>query len=159
MNVFPIRIPPLRERGDDVGLLAQAFAQRLVRRLGRNLAPLSADELACLRAYSWPGNVRELQNVIERAVITATDGQLDLRRILQPIAPVSGSPESDPTVAATPVRTEAEMRELERANIRRALDACAGKVAGDHGAARLLRVKPSTLASRIKALGVRRSPK
>jgi PAS domain S-box-containing protein len=152
LNVFPLPIPPLRERGDDVILLAETFARRFGR---HDLAPsLSIDDLACLRAYTWPGNVRELQNVIERAVITSTDGHLDLRRILQPMAPGSRAPA--PTVAEMPVRTEIEMREFERANIRRALDACAWKVAGDRGAARLLGLSPSTLASRIKSLGIRR---
>ncbi len=98
--------------------------------------------------------MRELQNVIERAVITATDGHLDLRRILQPMAPGSGRP--SPASRRSPIRTETEMRELERANIRRALDACAWQVSGDRGAARLLGVRPSTLASRIKSLGIRR---
>ena len=155
LNVFPLPIPPLRERGDDVILLAETFTRRFARRFGRDLTPsLSTDDLARLRAYGWPGNVRELQNVIERAVITATDGQLDLRRILQPMAPGSGT--TDPAVAEVPIRTEIEMREFERANIHRALDACAWKVAGDRGAARLLGVSPSTLASRIKSLGIRR---
>jgi PAS domain S-box-containing protein len=154
LNVFPLQIPPLRERGDDVILLAETFARSFARRFGRDIAPLSRADLARLRDYSWPGNVRELQNVIERAVITATDGHLDLRRILQPMAPGSGA--TAPAIAEVPIRTETEMREIERANIRRALDACAWKVAGDRGAAQLLGVSPSTLASRIKSLGIRR---
>src|SRR5262249_13242594 len=82
LNVFPLNLPPLRERGDDVVLLAARFARQFAPRAGRQLAPLPADAAARLRSYSWPGNVRELQNVIERAVITASGGQLNLDRAL-----------------------------------------------------------------------------
>ena len=82
LNVFPLRLPPLRERGDDVVRLASAFARRFATKMGRTIAPLTADYARRLKGYSWPGNVRELQNVIERAVITATDGQLNLDRAL-----------------------------------------------------------------------------
>ena len=74
LNVFPIELPPLRERGDDIGLLAENFARKFAQRMGRAIESLSEDCIRRLKAYSWPGNVRELQNVIERAVITATDG-------------------------------------------------------------------------------------
>lgn len=74
LAVFPITLPPLRERGDDLVLLASALAGQLARRLNRRIEPLTPEMAARLRAYSWPGNVRELQNVIERAVITAVDG-------------------------------------------------------------------------------------
>ncbi|HSF66860.1 MAG TPA: sigma 54-interacting transcriptional regulator, partial [Nitrospiraceae bacterium] len=82
LNVFPLRLPPLRERGDDVVRLASVFAQRFAGRMGRTIAPLTADSAHRLKNYSWPGNVRELQNVIERAVITATNGRLNLDRSL-----------------------------------------------------------------------------
>ena len=82
LNVFPLRVPPLRERGDDVVRLASAFARRFAAKMGRTIAPLTADCARLLTSYSWPGNVRELQNVIERAVITATDGRLNLDRAL-----------------------------------------------------------------------------
>src|SRR5262249_2210171 len=75
LNVFPLPLPPLRERGDDVVMLAERFARQFAARAGQRLAPLSAEAAARLRRYSWPGNVRELQNVIERAVITARGGQ------------------------------------------------------------------------------------
>ncbi|MFZ1748365.1 MAG: sigma 54-interacting transcriptional regulator, partial [Nitrospirales bacterium] len=80
LNVFPIHLPPLRERGEDVVLLANTFVQHFAQRMGRTLAPLSPDALGRLTAYHWPGNVRELQNVIERAVITAQNSQLNLDR-------------------------------------------------------------------------------
>ncbi len=82
LNVFPLQLPPLRERREDIGILASVFAQKFAQRMGRTLEPLSEDCLRRLQAYSWPGNVRELQNIIERAVITSRDGKLDLDRAL-----------------------------------------------------------------------------
>ncbi len=148
LNVFPLRIPPLRERGDDVRILAQAFVERCSARLGRPLAPLIAEDLAKLRRYEWPGNVRELQNVIERAVITARDGRLNLDRSL-PEPPAAGP---------GPVRilTVAELELLERRSIEAALEEAGGKVSGPGGAAERLGVPASTLSSRMKALGLRR---
>jgi PAS domain S-box-containing protein len=83
LNVFPLRLPPLRERGDDVILLAEAVARRLGQELGKAAAPLSASDVIALKAYAWPGNARELRNVIERALITSTDGRLRLDAILR----------------------------------------------------------------------------
>ena len=94
LNVFPIRVPPLRERGDDVGLLARAFSAKYAQRMGRHLEPLSDSSIHRLKAYSWPGNVRELQNVVERAVITSQGGLLDLDAALPASgAAGAGSPE------------------------------------------------------------------
>jgi len=156
LNVFPIEVPPLRERGEDIGLLASTFANKFAKRIGRSIELLSEDCARRLKAYSWPGNVRELQNVIERAVITARDGRLNLDRAL---------PESSKEMIAeaalsaeTPkrVRTAKELEELERANLVAALEATGWRVAGETGAAQLLGMKPTTLSSRIKALGIER---
>ncbi len=151
LSVFPITLPPLRERGDDVVLLAEEMARRFAVRMGRQLAPLAADAAARLRSYPWPGNVRELQNVIERAVITSRDGTLNLDRAL----PVASAVE-EPAKPATAVLTVDDLARLERDNLLRALDATGWQIAGDSGAARLLGMAPSTLTSRIKALGLRR---
>jgi transcriptional regulator with GAF, ATPase, and Fis domain len=154
LNVFPLTLPPLRERGDDVVLLAERFARQFAARAGRQLAPLSSDAAARLRSYSWPGNVRELQNVIERAVITASGGQLNLDRAL-PVTSIAE--EADRPVAnRSGVLTAKDLAGLERDNLRRALESTGWQIAGDTGAARLLGMAPSTLASRIKALGLRR---
>ena len=156
LNVFPIEVPPLRERGEDIGLLASTFANKFAKRMGRSIELLSKDCARRLKAYSWPGNVRELQNVIERAVITARDGRLNLDRAL---------PESSKEMIAeaalsaeTPkrVRTAKELEELERTNLVAALEATGWRVAGETGAAQLLGMKPTTLSSRIKALGIER---
>jgi len=165
LNVFPVHVPPLRERGDDVVLLAEAFAQKFARQRGRTMAPLTADCRAALRRYAWPGNIRELQNVIERATITSVDGRrLNLQRALpegaaSPEAPVAAAPA---TVAASTVSGEArilsvaDLRDLERANIVRALEAASWKVSGAAGAADRLGMHPNTLTSRMKALRIRR---
>jgi PAS domain S-box-containing protein len=149
LNVFPIAVPPLRERGEDVVLLASEFAKRFATALRRTVEPLSEAMARRLRGYAWPGNVRELQNVIERAVITAHDGRLNLERALPEADAGPGAPGGD-------ILTEAEMRELERRNILRALEATGWRVAGPDGAARRLGTNPSTLNSRMKALGIRR---
>jgi PAS domain S-box-containing protein len=156
LNVFPILLPALRERRADIGILATAFARKYAQRMGRTLEPLSEDCLRRLEAYSWPGNVRELQNIIERAVITSRDGRLNLDRAL---------PESVNAIAVAlatgenvnhRVRTAKELEELERQNIVAALESADWKIAGANGAAQLLGMKPTTLSSRIKALGIER---
>jgi transcriptional regulator with GAF, ATPase, and Fis domain len=152
LNVVPIRIPPLRERGEDAVLLAEQFRARFARQFGRAVAPLADADRRLLLAYAWPGNVRELENVIERAVITAKDGRLDLARLLDAPAERAAPPAPDPSA----ILTDAELRRIERDNIARALAECGWKVAGGTGAARRLGLSPSTLASRMKALGIAR---
>jgi PAS domain S-box-containing protein len=154
LNVFPVRLPPLRERGDDVVQLASAFAQRFAAKMGRTLAPLSAECARRLKGYGWPGNVRELQNVIERAVITATDGRLNLDRALPEVSPSSAKSDEPYEAAPGIIRTAKELEDLERANIMRALEAARWKVSGDKGAANLLGMNASTLSSRMKALKI-----
>jgi transcriptional regulator with GAF, ATPase, and Fis domain len=152
LSAFPITLPPLRERGDDIVVLAQEFVRQFAQRMGRPLQPLSAAMVARLKAYPWPGNVRELQNVIERAVITASEGRLNLERAL----PASSIPEPAPRGDAAEVLTAADLERIERDNLRRALEMSGWQVAGESGAARRLGMAPSTLASRMKALGLRR---
>jgi transcriptional regulator with GAF, ATPase, and Fis domain len=156
LNVFPIHVPPLRERGDDVVSLAAAFAERYATKLGRTVPTLTADAVRRLKTYQWPGNVRELQNVIERAVITATDDSWNLARAL-PEAEVSKHVAAHPAeLMPATIRTAQEFEELERANILRALQSANWKVSGEQGAARLLGMNPSTLASRMKALHIKK---
>jgi transcriptional regulator with GAF, ATPase, and Fis domain len=153
LNVVPIEVPPLRQRGDDVVVLANAFAARVAKRIGRAVEPLSAEDAAQLRSYAWPGNIRELQNVIERAVITSVNGRLDLARFLQPTA-VSAPPVATDRERSGAIRTVRELEEIERASIVAALESAHGRVAGADGAAERLGTKPSTLRSRMKALGI-----
>jgi transcriptional regulator with GAF, ATPase, and Fis domain len=157
LNVFPIHLPPLRERGEDVFLLANTFVQHFCQRMGRAVAPLSPDALRRLTTYHWPGNVRELQNVIERAVITAKNGQLNLDRALPDMDETAPSPRPLEEQETTPhIRTIQELQDLERKNIRLALEQTGWKVSGEQGAAQLLGMNASTLTSRMKALGITR---
>jgi PAS domain S-box-containing protein len=157
LNVFPVSVPPLRERGDDIILLAKAFAEAVAKRMGRQIRPFPDDYDTRLKAYHWPGNIRELQNIIERAVITSRDGHLNLGDVLPYRGNGSGLSET-PDTAQTElrVRTAAELRQLERDNIVAALETTGWQVSGDSGAARLLGMNSSTLSSRIKALHIER---
>jgi PAS domain S-box-containing protein len=155
LNVFPITVPPLRDRGDDIPLLASEFAKRFAHRIGYPIEPLSPADVRRLKAYDWPGNVRELENVIERAVITARGGRLTLDRALPETAPVA-VPEEALDDSVDRIRSVKELQDLERRNLMRALKATGWRVAGRSGAAQLLGMNPSTLSSRMKALGIKR---
>lgn len=156
LNVFPLEVPPLRDRAEDIGLLASKFVAESAKRLGVPTPVVSpADELN-LRRYSWPGNVRELQNVIERGVILARNGRvhIDLNDVgLEAPAVQTASP----TPAVGEATTLEDVRDLERRVIMQALDTCQGKVYGAGGAAKVLGIKPTTLASRLKKLGIAKS--
>ena len=141
LNVFPVHVPPLRDRPDDVAALAAHFVQKHAGRLGRTLSRIDARSLRWLQSYSWPGNVRELENIIERAVILSKGPTLRLDRDVLPIAGVE-SPLAD------------QVQESERTLIENALAACGGRVSGDKGAARRLGLPPSTFEFRIKRLGI-----
>ena len=156
LNVFPIQVPPLRERRGDVGPLAGAFARKFAQRLGRSIEPLSDDCVRRLESYRWPGNVRELQNIVERAVITSRDGRLNLDRALPESVNAVAAAVANDSSTVQRVRTAKELEELERNNIIAALKSTEWKVAGENGAAQLLGVKPTTLSSRMKALGIER---
>ena len=154
LNVFPIDVPPLRRRAEDVLPLAERFLADAARRLGRPVPRLASADADRLRRYPWPGNVRELQHLIERAAIVSTGRRLVLD--LPDAAPAGAiPPPADPAGGPDRVLTEAAFRELERRNVRAALRRAGGKVSGPGGAAELLGLRPTTLASRMKALGVR----
>ena len=156
LNVFPVDVPPLSQRDEDIPRLAAHYLRRAAARMKRPCPTLTQANVLQLLSYDWPGNVRELQNVIERAVIVSGTGplQLDL--------PATSETMSSPTVPpATPTsRTDVRVvhedkkREQDRGNIVAALQKTNWKIAGKHGAADLVGLKPSTLASRIKRLGI-----
>jgi transcriptional regulator with GAF, ATPase, and Fis domain len=153
LNVFPLVIPPLRDRENDIELLSEFFIDMFAARLKKNLNPLSAELKERLNTYPWPGNVRELQNVIERAVISAKNSELNLSRIL----PNSTQPQSvgeTSTPGSPAIRTAQEMQEFERGNITRALEATGWRISGANGAAKMLGMNASTLASKIKSLNI-----
>jgi transcriptional regulator with GAF, ATPase, and Fis domain len=151
LSVFPVELPPLRKRKEDIPLLAEHFLQASARKLGRAAPRLTLATVQRLQQYDWPGNVRELQHVIERAVITSTGGRLNVE-----LPSPSGATWAPAALAAeaNSVRTDAQIRQFEADNIRAALKAAGGKVSGPGGAAQLLGLKPTTLASRIKSLGI-----
>ncbi|HEU4678398.1 MAG TPA: sigma 54-interacting transcriptional regulator [Terrimicrobiaceae bacterium] len=159
LNVFPIRVPALRERGDDICLLAEAFVRRFAARIGRRFEELTDQDRKMLRSYDWPGNVRELQNVIERALILSPARTLDLGRALPRPEDGAEIESAHADLDARPqmrVLTAVEMEELEKRNLLLALDKSEWKISGVDGAASLLGLPASTIASRIKALGIRR---
>jgi len=150
LSVFPVEVPTLRKRKEDIPLLAEHFLKASSRKVGRPKPPLTIAGVQRLQQYDWPGNVRDLQHVIERAVITSTGGRLNIELPAQTKA--ARSPER---AGANPVvRTDAQIRRIEADNIQAALKAANGKVSGPSGAAQLLGLKSTTLASRIKALGI-----
>ena len=155
LSVFPIESPPLRDRSDDIAVLASHFLERAAEKFRMPRPLLKKRHVQMLQRYSWPDNVRELQNVMERAVITGQQGGLlielpETEGIDDAVLHIAGAePDKTGTVLTYP-----EFRDFERENIRRALEQCGWKVAGKRGAAELLEANPTTLASRIKRLGI-----
>ncbi len=149
LDVMPIESVPLRERREDIPLLAVHFLEGARRKPAGAALQLSEGDVRRLMAYPWPGNVRELQNVIERGIILARNGRLhiDLPDAAAPLAPA-------PALRSADLETESERRARTRASILAALEAAGGKVSGAGGAAERLGLRPTTLASRMKALGI-----
>ena len=138
-------------------LLASYFANKYAGRMGRSFEPLTDENISCLKKYNWPGNIRELQNVIERAAITHQNGRLNLDRALPETTSGSNTGNGDSAENAShTIRSAREMLNLERRNLILALKSTNWRVAGKSGAASLLGLPPSTLSSRMKALGIQR---
>ena len=153
LTVFPIEVPPLRERLEDIPPLAIHFLERTARRMNIPVPKLTRGQVEQLKNYTWPGNVRELENVIERAIILAQNsGRLHFDLAAGKVYPKAQA--RRPTSRLTKVRTREELREEERTNILAALEQTNGKVFGPGGAAELLGMRPTTLASRLRALGL-----
>ena len=149
LNVFPIRLPPLRERVGDIPVLVDHFLATFQRKMGKSLTRVDDKSMDQLQRYPWPGNIRELQNVLERACVLATGPVVSLGETLRaapPMTPANGSP-----AVATPLL---KLEDSERAHIRRALAVAGGRVHGPTGAAELLGINPSTLRSRMQKLGI-----
>ncbi|BDU74464.1 sigma-54-dependent Fis family transcriptional regulator [Mesoterricola silvestris] len=146
LNVFPLRLPPLRERREDILLLAEDWLFRQARRTGQGPWRIPPGDAARLEAHPWTGNVRELINVLERATILAPQGDLDLEAALRSAAP-----------GPLPGPAPEDLRSVERDAILKALRQCAGRIYGAGGAALRLGLRPTTLQSRMKKLGIART--
>ncbi|RMF98248.1 MAG: PAS domain S-box protein [Gammaproteobacteria bacterium] len=152
LGVFPVHVPPLRRRGDDVIMLAVHFLEQVCREFGRPVPVLTQGQVEAMRAYDWPGNVRELKNVIERGVILSRGDTLKLD--LPTLAPMTGG--GEPARGQRGFLTEAEMKAEQRRNLLAALQAANWRISGRGGAAELLGIKPSTLSDRMRAMGIER---
>jgi formate hydrogenlyase transcriptional activator len=150
LNVFPIEVPPLRERKDDILMLVEYFVQRYAAKAGKHIRSIDKNTLDLLRSYHWPGNIRELQNIIERFVILSSGEVLSVNE--KGLSQETPWPAS--RVEASPrLNLDAESRS-EREIIEAALAETRGRLSGPSGAATKLRIPPSTLANRIKALKI-----
>jgi DNA-binding NtrC family response regulator len=151
LNVFPIEVPSLRDRADDMLMLVEYFVRRYATRAGKTIRTIDKKTLSLLQDYDWPGNIRELQNVIERSVILSST---DVFRVDESWLPrQSASPQPRRPLSTMP-RSESR---TEREIIEAALAACRGRVAGPLGAAARLGVPASTLDHRIKALNINKA--
>jgi PAS domain S-box-containing protein len=155
LSVFPVVVPPLRERGEDIVQLAQHFLEQTCKDFGRETLTLTRTQAANLRSYDWPGNIRELKNVIERAVILSPGKVLRLDLSMPAFRP-AGTIFVPDAKQSDEVLTEKDMWELQKANLLRALQQANWKVSGKGGAAELLGVKPTTLADRIRSYKIKR---
>jgi len=164
LNVFPIGVPPLRERTEDVPVLAMFFASQFAQRFDKKIDAISQDAMAQLSSYSWPGNIRELQNIIERAVVLCQSNLLTLATELMPATSAGNGPGRARAAAASAslplsefaVETPSTLEEVERRHVLSVLEQAAWKIDGQNGAARRLNLHPNTLRSRLKKLGIHR---
>jgi len=144
LNVFPILMPPLRERPEDIPLLVRYFVQQVSRRMGKRIETIHSETMDQLVRYDWPGNIRELQNIIERAVILSSGSVLEV-----PAGELKSSPEPAGRMPQT-------LEEAERRHILQALEETHWIVGGPRGAAARLGMKRSTLQFRMQKLGISR---
>jgi PAS domain S-box-containing protein len=151
LNVFPITIPPLRQRREDIPLLVNYYAERFSRSHGKHITRISKHTMQALQDYAWPGNVRELMNVMERAVIVSDGSELRLAEKVD-ASPINHSQGKEALVA----QEIKGLVEMEREHILRTLQETGWRVEGPKGAAKLLAMNPSTLKARMKKLGIKR---
>jgi len=161
LNVFPVKVPPLRERGSDVRELALFFVTSFARKFGKRIESVSEETLKRLSDYAWPGNIRELQNIIERAVILCSGSVFRLDQDLVPAVNTAETMKSQclptlPAVKADPSTPPITLEEAERQHILSVLEHAKGVIDGPNGAAKILDMHPNTLRSRMKKLGIQR---
>jgi formate hydrogenlyase transcriptional activator len=152
LNVFPIRMPALRERREDIGMLVKFFVEQISRKMGKRIEVVEEEMLKAMEHYSWPGNVRELKNVIERAVILTKGDKLQVPEELGMF--VRNEPSAEPHQGAEIEGVPAELDEVQRRHIMRVLKQTFWRIEGAKGAAAILGINPGTLRSRMKRLGI-----
>jgi transcriptional regulator with GAF, ATPase, and Fis domain len=146
LNVFPIAVPPLRERREDIPMLAWTFVKEFAVAFGKPTEHIADASMTALVAHGWPGNVRELRNVIERAMILSRG----------PTLHVALAPDRARAAAVRPTAANGTLAQVEREHLRQALQLCGWRIRGVGGAAERLGIKPTTLESRLKKLGIKR---
>jgi PAS domain S-box-containing protein len=158
LGVFPVEVPPLRKRGDDVVMLALHILEQVCRDFGRECPNLTQKQVDALRRYSWPGNIRELKNVIERAVILSQGKhlRLDLSLTDAGLEPPALDDQPSGVSSEQTYLTDEQMKRRARANLVAALDAANWRISGDGGAAELLGIKPSTLTDRMRSMKIKK---
>jgi len=144
LNVFPIRIPPLRERPDDIPLLVRAVVKELQKKMGKEIESIPKRTMQALQSYHWPGNVRELRNLVEHAMILSQGKTLDI--------PV-------PERRSSETYAGGSLRDMERAHVTAVLEKTGWRISGPGGAAELLGLKRTTLQAKMKKLGIRQAGK
>ena len=154
LNAFPLALPPLRERRDDIPVLAMHFARKFAREFGKPERAIRERDMRELTSRDWKGNVRELSHCIEQAVIVSEDETLDFATALPPRG--GQIEETARPAIMTMAEFEEEARSMERTLILDALDHAGGRVSGENGAAELLKINAKTLYSRIEKLGIRK---
>jgi transcriptional regulator with GAF, ATPase, and Fis domain len=146
LNVFPIQVPPLRERFEDIPMLVWRFVEEFSKAFGKRVDTIPRETMAALQRYAWPGNIRELRNVVERAMIVATGPRLAIPLPAQ-VAPPQKAPAA---------RRSARLTDVEHDHIRGVLELAGWRIRGEGGAAERLGLKPTTLETRMTKLGIRR---
>jgi transcriptional regulator with GAF, ATPase, and Fis domain len=144
LNVFPIDVPPLRERADDIPLLVWRCVEEFARKFGKTIEAIPRDNMVALQRYAWPGNIRELRNIVERAMILATGPRLSI-----PL----------PVAHETPRKSSERLADVEREHVLRTLEDTRWRIRGSGGAAERLGLRPTTLETRIARLGLKRPPR
>jgi formate hydrogenlyase transcriptional activator len=152
LNVFPVAIPPLRERPEDIPLLAWTFAEQFSRAFGKRVEEISRESLTNLQRYEWPGNVRELRNLVERAVIVASGPTL----VLEPSPLPAVSKHAPSNLLMDLAVRDGRLEQVEAAHIRTVLERVQWRVRGAGAAAEVLGLRPTTLESRMARLGIHR---
>ncbi|MFC1816239.1 helix-turn-helix domain-containing protein [Thermodesulfobacteriota bacterium] len=147
LNVYPITVPPLRKRREDIPLLVEHFIPQIASRIGKHIDQVPIQVMEQLKAYDWPGNVRELKNVIERAVITSSDSILRLTTELAKQADIHPQ-------AAGQQNVQTSLDDVERQHILAVLKSTNWRISGPDGAAKILGLNPSTLRFRMKKHGI-----